>query len=135
MSARKGIASFVLVVQTILLLSHYILYQTWTFSWAGSDAARLWFGIVLGGLSVSFVIASLLAFRYTNVVVRVFYRIAAVWLGFFSFLFLASIIAWLTSSLAGLAGVPLHFHRMVEVLFAAGLLAGAYGVINAGWTR
>ena len=48
----------------------------------------LWIKLVLGVLSVSFVAASLLAFRYTNAALRAFYRAAAVWVGLLSFLFL-----------------------------------------------
>jgi len=46
--------------------------------------------LVLGLLSVSFVTASVLAFRYTNAAVRVFYRAAAIWLGLLTFLILRS---------------------------------------------
>ena len=45
----------------------------------------LWIKLVLGFLSVSFVAASLLAFRYTNAALRAFYRAAAVWLGLLTF--------------------------------------------------
>ena len=91
--------------------------------------------LVLGFLSVSFVAASLLAFRYTNAAVRAFYRIAAVWLGFLTFLFSAAVFSWIIFGVARLARLDASFHRMVEWLFAAAVLAGLYGVFNAGWTR
>jgi hypothetical protein len=52
-------------------------------------------------LSVSFVIASLLAFRYSNILIRAFYTISAVWLGMLSFFFLAAL-----SCLTYAAAVP-----------------------------
>jgi uncharacterized protein len=91
--------------------------------------------MVLGLLSVGFVSASLLAFRYTNPVLRAFYRATAVWMGLVSFLFLASIFSWIIFGVARLTGLDVHFHRIVELLFAAAVVAGLYGVFNAGWTR
>jgi uncharacterized protein len=84
---------------------------------------------------VSFVAASLLAFRYTNAAVRALYRMAAVWLGFLTFLFFAAVFSWIIFGVARLAGLDPSFHRMVVWLFGAAVLAGLYGVFNAGWTR
>ena len=103
---------------------------------AGSDIpGPLRSKLVLSLLSVSFVTASLLAFRYTNAAVRAFYRIAAVWLGFLTFLFLATVFSWISFGIARLAGLDVSFHRIVEWLFGAAVLAGLYGVFNASWTR
>jgi predicted MPP superfamily phosphohydrolase len=120
----------------VLFLTHFLVYETWTFSPAGSDIpGMLWIKLVLGFLSVSFVAASLLAFRYTDAAVRAFYRIAAVWLGFLTFLFFAAVFSWVIFGVARLAGLDVSFHRMVEWLFGAAVLAGLYGVFNASWTR
>jgi uncharacterized protein len=136
MRVQKGLIGFILVLQAVLFLSHFIVYETWTFSPAGSDIpGRLWIKLVLSFLSVSFVAASLLAYRYTGAAVRVFYRIAAVWLGFLTFLFFAAVCCWIIFGVARLAGLEMSFHRMVEGLFGAAVLAGLYGVFNAGWTR
>src|ERR1700691_2321322 len=96
MRLRKRIIRFVLIVQSVLFLTHFFLYQTWTFS-AGKSGflGELWSKLIFGLLSVSFVAASLLAFRYTNAAVRAFYRTAAVWLGLLTFLFVAAISSWI----------------------------------------
>jgi predicted MPP superfamily phosphohydrolase len=86
-------------------------------------------------LSVSFVAASLLAFRYTNAAVRAFYFAAAVWLGLVSFLFLATVSSWTILGVARFAGLDVHFHRVVEVRYCAAVAAGLYGIFNASWTR
>jgi len=65
----------------------------------------LWIKLALGLLSVSFVCASLLAFRYTNALVRWFYKIAAVWMGLVSFLFFAAILSWIIYGVAWVAGL------------------------------
>ena len=62
--------------------------------WKRSRGA-LWIKLGLGLLSVSFIVASLLAFRYTNAALRAFYRAAAVWLGLLTFLFVAAVSSWI----------------------------------------
>jgi predicted MPP superfamily phosphohydrolase len=136
MRVRRDLIGFVAVVQAVLFLTHYLLYETWTFSPAGNETpGAFWIKLVLGFLSVSFVAASLLAFRYTNAALRAFYRAAAVWMGLVSFLFLAAVSSWITFGVARLAGLSMNFHRTVELLFSAAAMAGFYGVFNASWTR
>src|SRR6267143_5969762 len=136
MRVRKDLIGFIAVIQSVLFLTHYLLYETWTFSPAGSETpGAFWIKLVLGFLSVSFVAASLLAFRYTNSALRAFYRAAAVWMGLVSFLFLAAVSSWIIFGVARLAGLDMNFHRTVELLFGAAVVAGLYGVFNASWTR
>jgi predicted MPP superfamily phosphohydrolase len=133
---RKRLINFIAIIQSILFLTHFLLYETWTFSPAGSDTpGAFWIKLVVAFLSVSFVAASLLAFRYTNAAVRAFYRAAAVWLGLLSFLFLAAASSWIIFGVARLLGLDMNFHRTVELLFGAAVVAGLYGVLNASWTR
>src|SRR5580704_6439027 len=136
MKVRKGLIGFIAVFQSVLFLTHFFLYETWTFSTVGNElATTLWVKLSVGVLSLSFLIASLLAFRYTNAILRVFYRAAAVWLGLLTFLFVAAAGSWVIFGLTRLAGLEVNFHRIVEVLFAAGVIAGLYGIFNASWTR
>jgi uncharacterized protein len=133
---RRSLLPFILIAQTVLFLAHFLLYQTWTFSpTVGHTAGPLSLKLFLGFLSVTFLPASLLAFRYTNAPVRAFYKVAAVWMGLLSFLFIAAVSGWMIYALTLLAGVPAHFHRLVELLFGVAMLAGIYGVFNASWTR
>lgn len=141
MQVPKRLIGFIAVIQSVLFLTHLLLYETWTFSPQGDGIrSALWLRLLLGFLSVSFVCASLLAFRYTNPLVRAFYRGAAVWLGLLTFLFLAALLSWILFAAARLAGPSMNgleanFHRVVEGLFAAAVVAGLYGVFNANWTR
>jgi uncharacterized protein len=119
-------------------LTHFLLYETWTYeTWTYSAAAanRLWLKLAVGLLSISFVSASLLAFRYTSPIIRAFYRAAAVWTGLLTFLFVAALASWTTLGIATLAGAHLNFHRTVELLFGTAVAVGFLGVINAHWTR
>jgi predicted MPP superfamily phosphohydrolase len=136
MQAPKRLIGFIAVIQSVLFLTHFLLYETWTFSPAGNPTHdSLWTKLLLGFLSVSFVAASLLAFRYTNSVLRAFYRAAAVWLGLLTFFFLAAVASWIILGLTRLAGLSINFHRLVEILYAAAAVIGLYGVFNASWTR
>src|ERR1700676_1996833 len=136
MRVRQELIGFVSLPQSVLFLTHYLLYETWIFSPVGSETpGALWIKLVLGFLSVSFIAASLLAFRYTNPALRVFYRVAAVWLGLLTYLFLAAVSSWCIFGISGGVGLDLNSPRSVEVLFAAAVVAGFYGVFNANWTR
>lgn len=129
----KAFLSFIAIIQVVLLLAHYFLYLTWTFHHPTSHP--LAFELILGVLSVSFVAASVLAFSYTSAPVRAFYKAAAIWLGFLSFLFLAALCSWILAGIATLAGVSVDFHRIVEAFFTIAVALGIYGVWNATWTR
>jgi len=136
MRVRKPLIAFIATLQSILCLTHLFLYETWTFSpVAGEPHGAPWIKLVFGLLSVSFIVASLLALRYTNAAVRAFYRVAAVWMGLVSFLFLAAISSWIIFGGARLAGLDMNFHWTAELLFGAAVVAGLYGVFNASWTR
>src|SRR5712692_2286973 len=115
---------FLAIFQSILFLVHVFLYETWTFSTAGNNLPST-------PLLKIFLAASVLAFRHTNAVLRVFYRIAAVWLGLVSFLFFAAALSWIILGIALVAGWHPDFHRVVEVVFGAALLSGSFGVLNA----
>jgi predicted MPP superfamily phosphohydrolase len=132
----RRLIGFIAVIQSVLFLTHFFLYKTWTFSPSGRETSGpLWLKLALGLLSVSFIAASLFAFRYTNPALRAFYRAAAVWMGLFSFLLLAAVFSWIIFAIARLTGLDMDFHRTVELLSAAATAAGLYGVFNAGWTR
>ena len=133
MRRRQAFVTFITVVQLVLFLAHSFLYQTWTFRHAPIHPHAL--QAALGLLSISFVAASVLAFSYISEPIRVFYKAAAVWMGFLSFLFLAALSSWVVLGVATLAGIDLDFHRIVESLFALATALGLYGIWNASWTR
>jgi uncharacterized protein len=134
--ARGRLIGFIAVIQSVLCLTHLFLYETWTFSPGGKDTpSAFWIKLVLGFLSVSFIGASLLAFRYTNTALRAFYRVSAVWVGLLTFLFVGAVCSWIIFGVARLTRLDVNFHRIVELLYGAAVVAGLYGVFNASWTR
>jgi predicted MPP superfamily phosphohydrolase len=135
MRIRAGIIAFATVIQAILFLTHFFIYKTWTFAPGGSGISGEWLKLTIGVLSASFLAATLLAFRYTNPVIRTLYRIAAVWLGIVSFLFFAACASWFVFGVTRMAGMNVRFHKIVEILYVVAVLSGLTGVLNAGWTR
>jgi predicted MPP superfamily phosphohydrolase len=136
MRIRAGLIGFITFFQSVLFLIHFFIYETWMFRSAGNGApVSSVLKIVVGVLSVSFLATSLLAFRFTNAVLRALYRVAAAWLGWLSFFFFASCLSWVTFGMARLVGRDVNFHRIVETLFVAAAVLGFSGLVNAGWTR
>jgi len=126
----------ILAVQVILCLAHWFLYITWVhFWWPMSSAADETLRAVLLVLSSTFVVAALLSFRYTNLLVDVVYWIASLWLGLLNFLFVAACLAWvadlLLSPAVGSAAIKALRPQLISSLFAVALLVALYGFINA----
>jgi predicted MPP superfamily phosphohydrolase len=136
MRIRPGILGFITVFQVVMFAVHLLLFETWTYHSTDASFHATWqLRLTAFFLSISFLVASLLAFRYTNFLVRFIYKIAAIWLGIVSFLAFAAVLSWATFAIVALSGSSIEFHRIVEVLFAFGALAGFAGLFNAGWTR
>ena len=120
---RNRLIVFLAVFQTVLLLVHGFLFFTWIYFWAPRIAGGTDYGDVgvldhpglLAGmaiLSVSFLVTSLIGFRLTNIVLRFFYRITAVWLGFVNYAFFSAVACWVSYPCAAAdqwrgAGAPL----------------------------
>ena len=133
---RRGFAIFVVAIQSFLFLAHFFLYRTWIDFWRPPDPMGVSnLQLALGLLSITFIAASILAFRYFNLIVRCFYKIAAVWLGFFSFFFYAAFACWIALAISGLFGLAWSRRAIAAVCFALALAAGLYGIANACWTR
>jgi uncharacterized protein len=133
---KSRLMVFIAIFQSVLFLGHVFLYETWNYFWQAPDppgiSALQW---ALGILSVSFLVASLLAFRYTNFLLRWFYTAAAVWLGALSFLFFAACACWLIYGVIRLAGSHVDGRLLDLTVFGIAAAISAYGVINAAWTR
>ena len=133
---RGRIAAFVAVVQTILFLGHWFVYETWVSFWGTSNGRATedlrW---ALALLSVTFVAATLLAHRFNNGPVRVLYRIAAGWLGFLNFFVLAAFLSWVAYAGGRLAGLSINRPMLASVIFGAATCAALFGITNARWIR
>jgi uncharacterized protein len=133
---RARITVFIITIQSILFFGHWFVYETWTGFRAEPDPAGITgLQAMLGLLSISFVIASLLAYRYSNSLVRLFYRLAAVWLGTLSFLFVAACSCWIAYLGARLFKLQINLPAITAGIFGVGVIASLYGIVNARWIR
>ena len=131
---RTRLTVFISIVQAILFLGHGFVYATWAWfygGWAASWEMKLAFGL----LSVSFVLASLRGWYSFHPLVRIFYIAAAVWLGFFSFFFVASIACWIAYLLSKIAGLSWGRALIADATLALAVTAALYGIFNAARLR
>jgi uncharacterized protein len=145
MQLPKGFVVFLTIFQTVLIAVHGFLFLTWVYFWApqieGANAYDFsprshWrLLIALAVLSVSFLVTSLIGFQFTNVILRVVYRIAAVWLGFVNYAFFSSVLCWVVYLALRLGGVRIERHYFALSFLGLALAVTAYGVINGEWTR
>jgi predicted MPP superfamily phosphohydrolase len=123
-------------IQTILFLTHGFLYETWTALHPSlQPATQSFLRIAFLLASVSFVAASLLAWRYFNGLVRAFYVPAAVWIGFMAFFLFAACASWIVFGLVRLANLQIPPDRIADGLFGTALAVGFYGLVNAARVR
>ena len=130
----------VALVQGLLVLAHWFIYRTLIVFFAPrSPEVILALRYSLLVLAFSFIVSALLSFRFSNPLITLAYRIAAVWLGFLNCFFFAACftwLAWLAVLLAFQQKYP-HHHRdlVASVFFIPAFLAGVYGILNALWIR
>lgn len=130
------IAIFILVAQSLLFLVHFFIYRTVVHFFGITQAGQLALTkVVFVVLSLSFFIASILAFRFYGLWVRAIYIPAVVWLGTLFWLFWASVFGRLIETI-GKAVLPgKDFSRVGIGLILVALVVSAYGVWNSYQTR
>jgi predicted MPP superfamily phosphohydrolase len=67
--------------------------------------------------------------------VRLFYIVAAFWLGLLLYLFLVAGLIWLGTRAAGLFSFSLNAKLLAQILFGLALLVSIYGAVNAAELR
>ncbi len=126
----------ILFIQVILLLGHLMVYSTWVAFWPGlAPAAISDLRVTMFVLAFTFVASALLAFRFSNPVVRILYNIAAVWLGFLNYFFWAALLvrlSWILLRVSHLTANPAAYRPLlVGAFYALAALTGIYGIVNA----
>ena len=133
---RPTIAVFVAIVQAILLAGHLLVYETLHYFLPPSHpAVAAALQITFAFLSISFVLASILAARYYNAFMRLFYTLASIWLGMFNFLVLAAVLCWVLYAAFTISRVNINRPALLSTLFGCAFLVGLYGIANASWLR
>ena len=131
--SRSRIIWFLGVFSTTLLAATWFVCATWNHFWR-TASMPVW-QIIFPAMTLLFVATTILGRRYSNLWLRLGYRISAIWLGVLNYSFFAAGAAWVFSAAAAL----LSFHIEPE-LIAATFLGGAMvtsicGLVNAYWLR
>ncbi|HUO35119.1 MAG TPA: metallophosphoesterase [Candidatus Acidoferrum sp.] len=133
---RRRIAGFVVTIQLLLFFGHWLVYETWMyFSMPGTLQEARALQIALGVLSITFVTASMLSFRFNNPPVRWFYTLSATWIGTLNYLVLAASGCWIVYGAELLLKMQPNRPEIGDWLFAAGILVSVFGIANAWWVR
>lgn len=132
---RSRLPIAIAILQSVLLVIHYLLYESWVFFWGPAFSHAQALRIALAVLSVSFVPASFLAYEFFNPIVRTIYAVAAAWLGFVNYFVFAACACWAFYVPPLLFGLRLHRQPLGGVFFSLAVLAGIYGIVNASWIR
>jgi len=118
--------------QIIMALIHWGFYKiAVSFFQISNPNILLPLKIILGFLSFSFIIASVLVSRFDNIFVRVIYIAAVFWMGLLFYLFIAAGIIWLILTVGRLFPVFLNSQILAQIFFTAALIVSVCGVINA----
>ncbi|MGH9452880.1 MAG: metallophosphoesterase [Terriglobia bacterium] len=133
---RRRFAIFIVLIQSILFLAHWVVYETVAGFLVRADPPAISpLAVAFALASVSFVTASVLAFRYSHWAVRVFYTICATWLGILSLCFFASGACWILYALSRLLGMHWDGRALAAILLSSAVAASLYGIINAARIR
>jgi predicted MPP superfamily phosphohydrolase len=125
-------------LQAFLFFGHWFIYFTYVSFLSLGNSAAFAVRIALFVLSLSFIFAALLSYRYSNWLVASLYKLAAVWLGLLNFLFWAACLCWIIELPLRLAEVPAVADRHLwigAICFGAAFVAAIYGMVNARWIR
>ncbi len=131
----RRFAGFLIIFQSVLFLAHFFLFETLLFAFGPKPATTRALAWSVAVLSVCFLGSSLLGFRYYHVLVCILYRISAVWLGAFTYLFIAACAWWVIYGASAILNISVPYEALPISLFGAALLISAYGVIHGAFPQ
>ncbi len=103
------------------MLGTFVVYEGLALAF---HTESIWLAITLCFLTLSFVASTILGNYYYNAFTRAYYLLSAVWIGFFAYAFLVSILFALTITIS-ISLVPIG-----SVLYGITLLVSIYGVLH-----
>jgi predicted MPP superfamily phosphohydrolase len=127
-------------MQALLLEAHWFLFRTAAYFLTSlSPFALHALYVALLVLAFSFILAAMLGFYYSSLAVRIIYRIASIWLGFFSFFFWAAAICrvldFVLRFTPAAANLPVYRPIIGAVLASCAIVVGLYSMFNARYIR
>ena len=91
--------------------------------------------IILLALTLIFIATTILGRRYSNLWLRLVYRISAIWLGVLNYSFFAAVAAWIFSAAAAMLSFHIEPKLMAATFFGGAMVTSIYGLVNAFWLR
>jgi predicted MPP superfamily phosphohydrolase len=128
---HSRIFSFLAVGSMILLTGTLFVSATWNHFWKNS-APLAWVLVPLI-LTLTFIGTTILARRFSNVVLRLAYMVSAIWLGVFSLSLFAAFGCWISALL--LSPFDIAPKIIAGAFYGCALLASIYGFVNASTPR
>jgi predicted MPP superfamily phosphohydrolase len=86
-------------------------------------------------LSATFIVSLMAGMRYASPLLKVTYRISAVWLGVLNFCLFAALGCWIANAVSTLFGLELGRRVIAAMFYGVAVLASGYGLLNAAWLR
>lgn len=122
---------FLFIIVCILFGSHAFLYFAICHFFELSIITKRIIIVVLGFLSVSFILSSILAHWYDTIFTRGFYAVSSIWLGVLSNAFFILALLWIMSSIF----LAFHYFHSLSMIGWAGIVMiiclSIYGLIQA----
>ena len=132
MPRAASFAIFLGIFSVFLYVANLVVYEALAALFQLTAASQLLtLGIVLGILSASFIAANVLGMRYYNAATRVYYTLSASWIGAFCYLFFASVAYGILVGIAPKFSNAEATEYAGIALFAAAIMASAYGLLHA----
>ncbi len=124
-NSSKSALLFFLIISLFLYIANYVVYLALITIFGIVHTSILIF--ILGILSASFIISSVLGMRAYNPFTRLYYLISSLWMGFFTYVFLVSALYGFLFMLTGQLYVIIG-----KILLCTALFFSIYGIFHAG---
>ncbi len=119
------------MVTLILSLIHFTIYKFIVTIFSLSATWRIFTGVLLAILCVSFLIVSILTFYFNNSFTNSLYTISASWLGFSVYLFLFSLLFFIVSGILHIFSPNISLLYFGILCFILPFVFGVYGLVHA----
>ncbi len=127
MTRRPPIYIFLGIISAFLYLANLVVFESLAAVLNINSPVYLQIlALGLGLLSASFILSTILGNYKYNFFTRFYSTISAIWMGFFTYLFLSSVAYGLIVTITGQL-----FSKVGVALIGAGILASVYGIFNA----
>ncbi len=124
----KQIIIFISIFEAIIIALHALVYFAVIFLFGiQSPHARIDLAIILGILSLVFVLSMLATWNRSTLIGRIFYRMSAAWMTFIYFFTAASVITLVLYLILPIQNNPLI---LPSVMFGIATILGLYSLIN-----